>query len=93
MVVGYRGGDFNSLGRYYVVQQKHAHAWVEAYLPTDEVEATEIAGPPTPAGVWYRLDPTPASREGLASDEQLQALCAGPTLNDGPTLPAKARNL
>ena len=31
--------------------------------------------------------------EGLASDEQLQALCAGPTLNDGPTLPAKARSL
>jgi 23S rRNA pseudouridine2457 synthase len=31
--------------------------------------------------------------EGEASEEQLQALCAGPTLNDGPTLPAKARTL
>jgi len=31
--------------------------------------------------------------EGIASDEQLQALSAGLTLNDGPTLPAKARTL
>ncbi len=31
--------------------------------------------------------------EGIASDEQLKALAAGMTLNDGPTLPAKARSL
>jgi 23S rRNA pseudouridine2457 synthase len=31
--------------------------------------------------------------EGIASEEQLQALSAGMTLNDGPTLPAKARTL
>jgi 23S rRNA pseudouridine2457 synthase len=31
--------------------------------------------------------------EGIASEEQLQALAAGMTLNDGPTLPAKARSL
>jgi len=31
--------------------------------------------------------------EGIASEEQLQALSAGLTLNDGPTLPAKARSL
>jgi 23S rRNA pseudouridine2457 synthase len=31
--------------------------------------------------------------EGVASEEQLQALGAGMTLNDGPTLPAKARTL
>ena len=31
--------------------------------------------------------------EGIASEEQLQALNAGLALNDGPTLPAKARSL
>lgn len=31
--------------------------------------------------------------EGIASDEQLKVLSAGLTLNDGPTLPAKARTL
>lgn len=31
--------------------------------------------------------------EGIATEDQLQALCAGMTLNDGPTLPAKARSL
>ncbi len=31
--------------------------------------------------------------EGVASEEQLQALSAGLTLSDGPTLPAKARSL
>ena len=31
--------------------------------------------------------------EGIATEEQLQALGAGMTLNDGPTLPAKARSL
>jgi 23S rRNA pseudouridine2457 synthase len=31
--------------------------------------------------------------EGIATEEQLQALAAGMTLNDGPTLPAKARSL
>ena len=31
--------------------------------------------------------------EGVASEEQLQALSTGLTLSDGPTLPAKARSL
>jgi protein-glutamine gamma-glutamyltransferase len=69
LVVGYRGGDFNSLGRYYVVQQKHAHAWVEAWIPPGGVDSAELAGSPSPGGSWYRLDPTPASREGLQDAE------------------------
>ena len=31
--------------------------------------------------------------EGVATEEKLQELCAGLSLNDGPTLPAKARCL
>lgn len=60
MVVGFKGGEFNFLGHYYQVRAKHAHAWVEAYLPPEEVPDEEVAGTPGPAGAWYRLDPTPA---------------------------------
>jgi len=65
IVYGYKGGEFNSLGGYYVVQQKHAHAWVEAWMAADDVPPSEIAGLAGPTGVWYRLDPTPSSRERL----------------------------
>jgi protein-glutamine gamma-glutamyltransferase len=46
MVVGYLGGDFNPTGNYYLVSQRSAHAWVEAYV----------------GGGWLRLDPTPADQ-------------------------------
>lgn len=49
MVGGYRGGWYNRAGGYYMVLQKNAHVWVEAYL----------------AGRgWTRLDPTPSAPEG-----------------------------
>jgi len=52
LVGGYRGGYFNDVGQYYLVPQKYAHAWVEAYIK--------------PKG-WVRLDPTPAILNGSAS--------------------------
>jgi len=62
LVVGFRGGEYNALGGYYQVLQRHAHAWVEAYLPPDEAKAES---PPeaelSPLGGWLRLDPTPGS--------------------------------
>ncbi len=66
MVIGFRGGDLNSLGSYYQVREKHAHAWVEALLPASEVPNGDLAGQSATGGVWYRLDPTPSSSEGLA---------------------------
>jgi hypothetical protein len=69
LVVGYKGGDFNMLGQYYVVRQKHAHAWVEAWLPPDAVPPGDIAGIPHRGGTWYRLDPTPASSNALVARE------------------------
>ena len=51
IVAGYRGGDFNSYGGYYVVRQANAHTWVEAAI-----------GPR-----WIRFDPTPATESGSGS--------------------------
>jgi len=52
LVGGYRGGYFNDVGQYYLVPQKYAHAWVEAYVK--------------PKG-WVRIDPTPAILDSSAS--------------------------
>ncbi len=71
MVLGYRGGDFNTIGEYYQVRQKHAHAWVEALLDPGIAPEWELAGPPSGGGTWYRLDPTPSSDVATtASTEQ-----------------------
>lgn len=51
LVGGYRGGYYNDVGRYYLVPQKNAHVWVEAFI--------EKKG-------WIRIDPTPASIENFA---------------------------
>lgn len=52
VVTGYLGGEYNPFGNHWIVQQRHAHAWVEAHL----------------AGRgWVRVDPTAAvSPERLA---------------------------
>ena len=52
VVGGYRGGYYNEAGEYYLVPQKNAHVWVEAYL--------EDKG-------WLRMDPTPAGIENFVS--------------------------
>jgi hypothetical protein len=58
LVGGYRGGYYNDIGKYYLVPQKNAHVWVEAY--TDKG--------------WIRLDPTPASIEGFVSPHRRDIL-------------------
>ena len=52
VVGGYRGGYYNDAGEYYLVPQKNAHVWVEAYLES---------------GRWKRFDPTPAGIEHFVS--------------------------
>ncbi|MCX8110024.1 MAG: DUF3488 and transglutaminase-like domain-containing protein [Syntrophorhabdaceae bacterium] len=51
LVGGYRGGYYNDVGRYYLVPQKNAHVWVEAFIDKKG---------------WIRFDPTPASIENFA---------------------------
>lgn len=46
VVNGYRGGDYNSVGGFYMVREKHAHSWVEVFVPGRD---------------WVRFDPTPSS--------------------------------
>jgi len=44
LVNGFHGGDYNPAGDYFIVRQRHAHSWVEAYFP----------------GIgWEVFDPTP----------------------------------
>jgi hypothetical protein len=42
VVSGFQGGEYNSLGSYYIIKANDAHAWVESYYN----------------GKWNRLDPT-----------------------------------
>jgi transglutaminase-like putative cysteine protease len=51
VIGGYRGGYYNDVGQYYLIPQKNAHVWVEAFIPKKG---------------WLRYDPTPASLENFA---------------------------
>lgn len=64
LIVGYRGGDFNPVGKYHQFFERDAHAWVEIFIERDEVPVnvfTESFVGTT--GAWYRLDPTPVAAE------------------------------
>lgn len=69
LVNGYHGGDFNTLGKFFEVKQRHAHTWVEAYLrPSDCTPEMIERGEADRNGAWLRLDPTP----GRGSDPSAQ---------------------
>jgi protein-glutamine gamma-glutamyltransferase len=62
LVVGFHGGDQNQLSEGLMVRARHAHAWVEAYLPPEECSPEMVAnGAASEGGAWLRLDPTPLS--------------------------------
>lgn len=46
VVVGYCADNYNSLGNFYLIRKKNAHAWVEVFIPGMD---------------WVTVDPTPSS--------------------------------
>ena len=60
LVVGFRPSEYNDLGDYFLVQQSHAHVWVEAYFTVKELTSHSITVPSyIERGAWMRLDATP----------------------------------
>ena len=51
IVNGFTGEEWNDLGDYMIIRQKHAHSWVEAYLPGKG---------------WTVYDPTPPDPNAIA---------------------------
>jgi hypothetical protein len=51
VICGYSGGDYNAVGHFFIVRKKHAHAWVEAYIPGLD---------------WVTFDPTPPRNDDMA---------------------------
>lgn len=58
MISGYKRGEFNSVGKYYQIRQRHSHAWVEAFVASDNSLQPENG---RVHGIWLRLDPTPST--------------------------------
>ncbi len=59
LVTGFLPGEWNELGKYYLVRQSDAHAWVEVYFP---------------GGRWLTFDPTPpAGRPGETFSDAVSA--------------------
>lgn len=69
MLVGFKPSEYNEVGGYYQVLQRDAHAWVEAYLPAEDI-AEEV--PPgtyvSPGGGWLRLEPTLGAADDADSE-------------------------
>ena len=61
LVVGYRGADKVGLTNLYTVNESHAHAWVEAYVPFEKLIKSDSsqnqALSQQAAGHWLRIDP------------------------------------
>ncbi len=70
MVIGFRPSEFNYIGNYYVVRQRDAHAWVEAYLESDAIPDGSLYPEERHAGGgWLRLDPTPTDERTLKPNQ------------------------
>ena len=67
IVLGFRPNEYNQSGYYFLIRQKHAHSWVEAYLPVDEMRTAGIEVPEAAGEMaWLRLDPTPPGENSNA---------------------------
>ncbi len=69
VVVGYMGGSYNEMANTYVVSGRHAHAWVEAYIPPGDYGTEVDPGMYGENGVWVTLDPTPGTSFDFSAGE------------------------
>lgn len=79
VVSGYMGGTTNPTTGQWEVRDLHAHAWVEAFVENGLPEKESRI----PGGAWITLDPTPAARETLVQQQELQASSLLFQLKDG----------
>lgn len=61
VVGGYRVSEFNDVGKYHVVRERNAHAWVEAHVPGKG---------------WVSVDATPADSFAVSGPEHTPLLSA-----------------
>ena len=77
VVVGYQGGQFNSLGDYLVVHQSDAHAWCEVWFADTGWERTDPTAAVAPGrldmGLAGYMDMSAASHTGAGAIGDLQA--------------------
>ncbi len=59
IVNGFQGGEYNSVGGYWLVRQREAHSWVEVHFPEEG---------------WVVFDPTPVAAGGVAGRARIKWL-------------------
>jgi protein-glutamine gamma-glutamyltransferase len=61
IVLGFHPAEYNEIGNFLAVRQRHAHAWVEVYFDRTEFEGSGLELPEwIEGGAWVRFDPTPS---------------------------------
>jgi len=76
IVIGFKGGRWNSYLDNFQVEQRNAHSWVEVYLRPDQIPADLVDRVPPQQSVWryggwLRLDPTPGSGGAMTGQTAL----------------------
>ena len=70
VVTGYYGGAYNELAEAYIVTGKHAHAWVEAYIPPEDCsDRLDSYFDLSQRGAWLTLDATPQTPYEFSTSE------------------------
>ncbi len=62
VVVGFHGGDWNGFENYFMVRNRHAHAWAEIFDPERG---------------WLHFEPTPAGLPGAVGQPEEEAAAGG----------------
>ncbi len=84
VIVGYMGGEFNSVGHFFLVRQSDTHAWCEVWLPGSgwtRVDPTAVVAPERISlGLDSYLESTAASGETVRQNGFGRALSRQPAL-------------